>query len=455
MKKFFAIFDFEGTVGPLEYLGIGTLAMALKYFLDGEVAEGLFHLPWTPWQYLDPLGTTASFLTANLNDRKFLLAMSIIALPFGWLGLSLTAKRLRSLKAPLAFVVFFFVPLINLLFFLMLSVIPVASDSKEEVRNERPLLDATLAILLSIAVGVGAVFLAAHSSAYGGGLFAAAPFCLGLSSAIIYSWNRQRSRKECIAIAWCACAAISFALLCFAFEGIICILMAAPFCLPLAALGAVVGHRMQPNFRGPKPSAVALALLAIFPTFMIGSENHLHRPTDQFAVTSAVEINAPREIVWKNVVTFSKLDEPKELMFKSGIAYPMRAEIKGKGVGAIRYCIFSTGPFVEPITVWDQPHVLEFSVSQVPAPMNELSPYPGLHPPHLDGYFISHKGRFVLTELPNGRTRLAGTTWYEHNLWPQAYWAIWSDYIIHNIHLRVLNHVKRLSEKDTARIFAK
>jgi hypothetical protein len=31
---------------------------------------------------------------------------------------------------------------------------------------------------------------------------------------------------------------------------------------------------------------------------------------------------------------------------------------------------------------------------------------------------------------------------------PEPYWRMWADPIIHRIHLRVLDHVKRLSEKD-------
>ena len=34
------------------------------------------------------------------------------------------------------------------------------------------------------------------------------------------------------------------------------------------------------------------------------------------------------------------------------------------------------------------------------------------------------------------------------NLWPSDYWRVWSDHIIHTIHLRVLNHVKQLSERS-------
>jgi hypothetical protein len=78
--------------------------------------------------------------------------------------------------------------------------------------------------------------------------------------------------------------------------------------------------------------------------------------------------------------------------------------------------------------------------------MKEWSPYANIHPPHLENFLVSEGGQFKLIALPGGRTRLEGTTWYRHHMWPAEYWRIWSDAIIHRIHLRVLNHVKRLSE---------
>jgi hypothetical protein len=79
--------------------------------------------------------------------------------------------------------------------------------------------------------------------------------------------------------------------------------------------------------------------------------------------------------------------------------------------------------------------------------MREWSPW-RIHPPHLEGFLVSEAGQFRLIALAGGRTRLEGTTWYRHHLWPTSYWRLWSDYLIHRIHLRVLNHVKRLSEME-------
>ena len=162
-----------------------------------------------------------------------------------------------------------------------------------------------------------------------------------------------------------------------------------------------------------------------------------------------MDINASPEMVWRHVVTFSELPPPRELLFHVGIAYPIRAEIKGQGPGAIRYCRFSTGPFVEPIEIWDEPRLLKFSVTENPAPMEEWTPYHEIHPAHLHGFWRSQEGQFKLIPLPGGRTRLEGTTWYYHHLWPARYWQVWSDYIIHRIHpARYIEHVKNLAEND-------
>jgi hypothetical protein len=66
----------------------------------------------------------------------------------------------------------------------------------------------------------------------------------------------------------------------------------------------------------------------------------------------------------------------------------------------------------------------------------------------LDGHLESKRGEFRLERLDGGRTRLTGTTWYKHNMWPATYWRIWSDFLIGRIHRRVLNHVKNLSETE-------
>jgi hypothetical protein len=78
--------------------------------------------------------------------------------------------------------------------------------------------------------------------------------------------------------------------------------------------------------------------------------------------------------------------------------------------------------------------------------MTELSPYRHVAPPHLDGYLVVRSGEFRLLDLPGARTRLEGRTFYEMKVAPAAYWALWSDALIHAIHQRVLAHIKTRAE---------
>jgi len=162
-------------------------------------------------------------------------------------------------------------------------------------------------------------------------------------------------------------------------------------------------------------------------------------------VTSTIEIEASPDVVWESVIAFPELSEPERWMFRLGIAYPESARIEGAGEGAVRYCVFSTGAFVEPVTHWDPGVRLSFDVVESPRPLDELSPYT-VQPPHLEGYLLPRRGEFRIVSLAEGRVRLEGTTWYEQRLRPTEYWGIYSDRIIAAIHQRVLEHIRRTAE---------
>lgn len=51
-------------------------------------------------------------------------------------------------------------------------------------------------------------------------------------------------------------------------------------------------------------------------------------------------------------------------------------------------------------------------------------------------------------EPVQGQTKLTGTTVYHHDVWPSIYWKLWSDYILHKIHTRVLTHIKEKAERN-------
>ena len=165
-----------------------------------------------------------------------------------------------------------------------------------------------------------------------------------------------------------------------------------------------------------------------------------------YSVVSSIVIDAPPEEIWPNVTGFSELPPPKDWLMKTGVACPLRARIEGSGVGAVRYCEFTTGSFVEPVTVWEPPHRLGFDVVKQPPSMEEWSLWQTVHAPHVVGTMVSKRGEFELIPLDSRKTELKGTTWYTLDLAPSLYWKLYSDAIVHRIHNRVLGHIKELSE---------
>jgi uncharacterized membrane protein YhaH (DUF805 family) len=476
----------DGTIERGPYALLGVVLAAVKYTLDGLVATQVFGRPWSPWGYLVMPDEAARLPYLPSDERLFYAVLLVIALPFIWAGVGLTLRRLRDAGLPLALVILFFVPLINLLFFVMLSVLPsrrpeiVAEDVEdpltvvpvpgrdrspaivepvsyrrleEKVRAvhkrvvpDNPVASAAASLLISVPLTLVFTLAAANVLGnYGWALFVGSPFVLGLSSVLLFGLTRPRSFGSCMLVALVAGAAAGVGMLFVALEGAICLILATPILFPLVFLGGLVGFAIQArpwaSFHTP---TLLLALTLTLPA-LLAAESAGGREPALLEVCTAVEIDAPPERVWRNVVAFPPLPEPDDWLFRAGVAYPTRAEIHGTGVGAVRHCVFSTGTFVEPIEVWDAPRLLRFAVTDQPQPMTEWSPY-SIHPPHLQHYLVSRRGQFLLTPLPGGRTRLEGTTWYTNRMWPAPYWQVWSDAIIHRIHGRVLDHIRQVSE---------
>ena len=459
--RFVDLWRWDGRTSRKTYALVGVVTFAIKSVVDRVLAlqmlgypRGLFLTYWAP------LGAAVRFRNVSESESRYLLLMLLWAMPFIWIGVAISVKRLRDAGQPLWLVILFFVPFINLLFFLALCFLPSRQAATTEVAapwpSVRPFDDiiprsqlgsALLSIALTACIGLFFTVLGTTVlGAYGWSLFVALPFCLGLFAVLLHSYHGQRDYSTCMSVALLPVGIVGLVLLVVAIEGLICLLMAAPLALGLAWLGGSLGYYIQGNYWGAKhgPAMLSIVLFAIPGVLGVERAAALKPPT--FVVRTSIDVHARPEKVWQQVVAFAEIPPPKEMLFRAGIAYPIRAEITGRGVGAMRRCVFSTGPFLEPIEVWDEPRLLKFGVTASPAPLNELTPWGHIEPGHLHGYFVSEEGQFLLTALPDGGTRLEGTTHYRNAMWPAAYWHIWSDYIIHRIHLRVLNHIKEAAE---------
>jgi uncharacterized membrane protein YhaH (DUF805 family) len=444
------LWQWNGDLSRAVFIFWGILLAAIKFNLDRFIAymwfdHGLTIFGWEAWRFYlwqSPLENA---------EKPFYFALLIASLPFLWVGTILTVRRLRSLGWKPFWVLLFFVPVVKLGFFAVLCILPSRNESDLCAKGESYWLtrigalvprgkwsSAFVAVMITAAITVLAAWagIAAFKD-YGWTIFVGLPFGMGFLAVLIDSFH----------VANCSVVVVAIGLILFAIEGVICLIMAAPLAFIVATIGGVLGYAVQNSFRWRTESPRLFCSTIVLLPLAMGLEKVIPPALPLLAVKTSVVIDAPPGKVWRNVVSFSELPPPKEMIFKLGVAYPIRAEIHGCGVGAVRHCNFSTGPFVEPIEIWDEPRLLKFSVTQNPEPLQEWTPYREIHPAHLDGYLESRAGQFLLTPLDGDRTLLEGTTWYHHHLWPANYWQVWSDQIIHTIHKRVLNHVKELSEK--------
>jgi hypothetical protein len=444
-------FGFRESVDRRTYVVWGVILMVVKYLLDATVAWTFTGVWWAPWRYLWPLW---SVRMGQFHDAPavLFLCLGLMTLPFFWIGVSMSIRRAADAGLPALVGLGFAIPGANFFVIVALSLVRSAEGITWTLRqppdgSESPIVRSALAAIV-VATLVGATMGVASARgwfAYGFALFFATPLVMGVTTGYLTNRPVPGAIYTTLAAAVLATFLTGAALLLFALEGFLCVAMAAPIALGIVILGAFVGRAIA--IYGPPATASMLVVVASLP--LLGASESVTLTPALYEVVTAIEIDAPPDRVWTNVIGFADLPPPSSWLFSTGIAYPMRARIAGAGVGAIRSCEFSTGPFIEPITVWEPGERLAFDVRSQPPAMREWSFYAAVRPPHLDTLLRSRRGEFRLMRRADGGTHLEGRTWYTLTAAPALYWRVWSDAIIHRIHARVLAHVKRLSENET------
>lgn len=443
-------FGFDTPVTRGFYAASGFGLLLLKYAGEAAslwVSNGKF---FTPLDFINPLLTERMKLLEGAPEW-LIWGWVLWTFPFLWIALSMSVRRAVNAGVTPLPGLLIFIPGVNLITMLLLAILPenltqLPPDVRQTPANVAWVRAALSGVLGGLALGIAMLSLNVYALGnYGAALFLGTPVMMGMLSSFLWSMQAPRGYGASALLGIATVMMSGAWMLLFGLEGAICILMAAPLATPLGALGGVLGCFIARCGAASRRSS--LGMLLILPGW--SGVEAWQTTRGEFQVTTSVAIAASPEKVWETVIGFPPIDPPTEWYFKYGIAYPIRGEIFGTGVGAIRHCVFSTGTFVEPITVWDAPHRLAFNVAQQPVPMFELSPWKHVHPPHLDGALRSTHGEFLLEPLPDGGTLLTGHSWYEFDMHPRSYWTFWGHVMIHRIHHRVLDHVKAHAEAGT------
>jgi len=263
------------------------------------------------------------------------------------------------------------------------------------------------------------------------------------------SGRAGRTQGQSIGAAFLTLSAILTILGFAAMEGIICMVMVTPAVALLAVIGAMLGYWLayltdpSANLRVHSAAWLTVIVCAI-------GESFLPPAPLEDVVSSEVIIDATPAQVWKQLKDIRDLPAPTEPLFVFGVAHPLETYVVGEGgVGAARVCRLSTGDMPERITVWKPEQELQFVVLDTPATMREATFFGhDLDAPHLHTTYTSLEGGFRLEPLPDGRTRLIGTSRYLLTIAPATYWNLWTRQIVSQVQLRVMNHVKAKAEAN-------
>lgn len=261
--------------------------------------------------------------------------------------------------------------------------------------------------------------------------FVLLPFIVGLVAAWFYRRLNRGLGLTFLDALWVSLVGVGAAAIVLR-EGVVCLVIVFPVLYALVAGGLLLGRLwFRPTY--------GRLQLTIFPLLVLVTvTDAFYSSTERAMVTDEMLIHATPEQVWPHVLAFPDIpDRPDYWIFRLGLPYPTQTTNGGNFVGADRQCMFSDGIVIkERVAEFVPREKLTFDIVEQPT-----------HP-EAYGHITLHRGQFVLRDNGNGTTTLFGSSWYTLHVRPLWYFDLWTRDMTNAVHLRVMNHVRRLAEEN-------
>lgn len=441
-----SIFAFEGKIRPLPY-ALWSIAVFFSQHLVVRAMSAASTLsPNTDWWfYLVPLRWAVAHHRASDVILITALAYGLVA---AWVLAALAFRRAADANINGSVAAFAIVPIVQIAVILFLCCLPSRVAARSPVADNVGAPSLAWAAAQGVVAGVAATLLAVAISTlvfrvYGFGLFVASPFVIGAMTAYFANRKQDIGGAQTALLVLGATGLGGLGLIVVPLEGLVCIIMASPLAVLAALVGGALGRAVAVARRSAKETLASLALLPL----VFAAENVLETAT-RFDTDQTIEIHAPPEAVWRSIVHMESIEEAPALPFRLGVAYPLRGEVIGEGVGALRRGEFSTGTAIERVTEWIPNQKLAFVVSKDVPAMRELSPYQHVHAPHVVGYFRTTYTSFELLRRSDGHTQVVERTSHELRLEPVLYWLPMARWVVNENNARVLAQIRRQAERS-------
>src|SRR2546428_7201484 len=306
-------FTLVDAVDRRAYLATGLGLMAFTCPADAgavALAPGRF---WSPPDYLLPFYLLRAENPAGA-PAWFLPAFVLWTLPFLWIGVAMTLRRAVDAGRSPWLALAFFVPLVNYVVMLALCRLPTAPLKPREERAGGRAVDARAALGLygipaGLAVALPTILLNVYVlRRYSTSLFLGTPFTLGAVTAYVFNRAAPQGPGATAQVVSLSLVLLAGAMLLFALEGLVCVVLALPLALALAILGGIFGRAITLHTPGRAGPLASLVLAA--PLLAGLDEARGPSPTPPYQVEDSVVVAAPRAVGWRQVVGFTEPASP-------------------------------------------------------------------------------------------------------------------------------------------------
>jgi hypothetical protein len=290
-------------------------------------------------------------------------------------------------------------------------------------RGDQPTLIMTLGFLVVVPLAMG--YLAVHRY-----LRASAP-----QDVRWYKW---------LFLPWAAVMLMMLVAIAIKWEGLVCIIFAAPILLASALIGGLAARIVWGKLDKRAPgtlSAFALPLLLLLIETLVPS------PYQVRTVNTEILIHAPAGVVWNNIKSVRAI-APAELtrswVDRIGFPSPIAATLSHEGIGGVRQATFTGGlVFTETIDEWAPEQDLSFTIraNTQSIPRTTLDEHATIG----GAFFDVLNGTYSLEQRPDGvLLHLSSRERLSTHFNPYA--GLWTDAVMRAIQRQILTVVRNRCE---------
>jgi hypothetical protein len=265
----------------------------------------------------------------------------------------------------------------------------------------------------------------------------------------ITGWFALRNRQGSgVAVGASVLAAMIFVLVCMCvgLEGIICVVLLAPFLLLVPLLGTLLAYLcwkvLDLRNRNIMPVVVLLPLL------LSPVEQLFPVDTTPYTISDKILVHASSERVWREITNVRDIGQNElkpAFIFWMGVPKPLEARMEGSGVGAMRVSRWQKNVvFRERMTRWIPASEMayDFIIDPRDIPSTAFDEHVTLAGKN---YKILHGG-YQLRALGPNLTEVTLYTTISNHSRTGLYGKIWSEYVFHDFHGVILDLIHNRSE---------